>query len=46
MQELKLHEFLGKLHFLSVGDMLIANLVSMSAGDCPSNKDVIEKGLD
>ena len=26
--------------------MLIANLVSMSAGDSPSNEYVIEKGLD
>ena len=31
--------------FLSVGGMLIASLVSMSAEDCPSHEYVIEKGL-
>ncbi len=46
MQELKLHEFWGNRIFESVGDMLIANLVSIPAGDSPSNEYVIEKVLD
>ncbi len=45
MQELKLHEFWKNRIFKSVGDKLIANLVSMSAEDCPSNEYVIYKGL-
>ncbi len=47
MQELKLHGF-GENHifFKSVGDILIVNLVSMSAAGCRSNKYVIEKGVD
>ena len=46
MQELKLHEFLGNRIFKCVGDMLMANLVSISAADCPSNEYVIEKDLE
>ena len=45
MQELKLHKFWDSHIFSHVGDMLIANLVSLSAADYPSNEYVIEKGL-
>ena len=45
MQGLKLHEFWENRIFYSVGDMVIANMVSMSAADYPLNEYVIEKGL-